>query len=135
MNWKLIFQLSVFGLIMAFGTVSLIPESREWIFWLVIFIFGALVIAKRCAGKYFLHGFFLSLVNCVWVTFAHVYFYSTYILHHADMKAPGALSTHPRVWVLLIGPVSGVVSGLIQGLLAFLASKVVKSDATGAVVK
>jgi hypothetical protein len=39
MNWKIIFQLSIFGLIMAFATVQLIPERVEPIFWLFIFRF------------------------------------------------------------------------------------------------
>jgi len=128
MNWKLIFQLSVFGLIMAFGTIALIPEKFEWIYWLVVFIFCAFVIAKRCTGKYFLHGFLLSLVNCVWVTLAHLLFYKTYTIHHADMAGPGALATHPRLWILIVGPISGVLSGLIQGLFAFILSRFVKSE-------
>ncbi len=53
MNLKLILQLSVFGLIMAFATVSLIPENIEPIFWVIIFIFCALVIARACTTKFF----------------------------------------------------------------------------------
>jgi hypothetical protein len=64
MNWKIIFQLSLFGLIMAFGTISLIKQSMEWPFWLAIFIFCAYIIAKRCPDKYFLHGFLVSIFNC-----------------------------------------------------------------------
>ena len=67
MNWKIIFQLSIFGLIMALGTVQLIPERIEPFFWLAIFAFCAWVIAKVCSGKYFLHGFLVSMVNSVWV--------------------------------------------------------------------
>jgi hypothetical protein len=55
-NWKIIFQLSIFGLIMAFATISLIPEKIEFVFWLVIFLFCAWVIAKVCNGKYFFQG-------------------------------------------------------------------------------
>jgi len=72
MNWKLIFQLSLLGLLMAAGTISLIPSNMEFIFWLLIFIFAAFIFAKRLPGKYFLHGFLLGLANCVWVTGAHV---------------------------------------------------------------
>ena len=129
MNWKLIIQLSAFGLIMAFATISLIPEKIEPAFWLVIFIFCAYVIAKVCTGKYFLQGFLVSLVNCVWITCIHIAFYSTYIAHHPNMAKMATdypmLPTHPRVAMLLTGPVAGIVSGLVLGLFAFIASKIV----------
>jgi hypothetical protein len=129
MNWKIIFQLSVFGLIMAFATVSLIPETVEFVFWLAIFIFCAYVIAKVCTGNYFLHGFFVSLVNCIWITTAHILFYSSYIAHHPNIAKMATehpfLPTHPRLAMLITGPVFGVVSGLFLGLFAFIASKIV----------
>lgn len=122
MNWKLIFQLSVFGLIMAFATISLISERVEPVFWVVIFVFCAIVIARAAPGKYFLHGFFLSLINCVWITAVHIYFYNSYAAHHVDMVNMYK-GIHPRRMMLLSGPAFGVVFGLILGLFAFVASK------------
>ena len=131
MNWKLLFQLSLFGLIMAFATVSLVPQAIEPIFWLVIFIFCGVVIAKAAPGNYFLHGFFLSIINSVWITGVHVLMYASYVAHHPDVAKmyadlPPVMAIHPRLVTLLIGIVSGVVFGLIQGLVAFIASKIVK---------
>ena len=132
MNWKLIFQLSVFGLIMAFGTVSLIPEKVEPAFWLVIFIFCAYIIAKRGVGKYFLHGFFVSIFNCVWILAVHLIFYKTFMQHHAMPSATNAnmqaMQTHPRLLMLIIGAIIGVASGLVLGLFAFIMSRFVKSE-------
>ena len=131
MNWKLIIQLSVFGLIMAIATVSLIPQTFEPLFWLVIFGFCAWVIAQACPGKYFLHGFLVSMANCVWITGVHLIFFDSYTNHHPDMaamgdKMPPGMGIHPRVLMLVFGPVVGAVSGLILGLFAFIASKIVK---------
>jgi len=136
MNWKLILQLSLLGLVMAFGTVSIIPEKIEPACWLVIFFFCAYIIAKKCTEKYFLHGFVLSLFNCVWITVIHTSYYTTYILHHADMSPaqmhmPAPMLTHPRELMLITGPIFGVVSGLFQGLFAFIASKIVKKEMAG----
>jgi len=129
MNWKIIFQLSVFGLIMAFGTISLIPENIEFIFWLAIFVFCAYVIAKTCSGKYFLNGFCVSLVNSAWITGVHILFYSTYIVHHPSIaKMSGEhplLPGHPRLAMLIMGPLFGAASGIILGLFAFIASRIV----------
>lgn len=127
MNWKLIIQLSLFGLIMAFATISLIPEKIEPAFWLVIFVFCAYVIARVCAGKYFLHGFLVSMVNCIWITGAHGFFYSSYVANHPDMAAMYT-GIHPRLMMLVYGPVAGVLFGIILGLFSFVASKIVKKN-------
>lgn len=133
MNWKIIFQLSVFGLIMAVATISLIPEKAEPVFWIAIFIFCAYIIAKVVGRKYFLHGFFVSLVNCIWVTAAHIIFYSTYIANHPSMAKMSEehplLPTHPRLAMLIMGPVVGIICGLILGLFCFIASFIVKKKA------
>jgi hypothetical protein len=50
MNWKLIFLLSLFGLAMGFATVFVLPTKIEPVFWLVIFVISAYLIAKRCAS-------------------------------------------------------------------------------------
>jgi hypothetical protein len=129
MNWKLIFTLSLFGLAMALATVFIIPSNIEPVFWLVIFIICAYFIAKKAAGKYFMHGFVLSLANCVWITAAHVLLYSTYIANHpaeAAMSAKMPMPEHPRMMMLVMGPVIGIISGVVQGLFAFIASKIVK---------
>ncbi|MBC7399568.1 MAG: hypothetical protein H7289_06460 [Mucilaginibacter sp.] len=125
MNWKLIIQLSFFGLIMAFATISLIPEKIEPAFWLVIFVFCAYVIAKVAPGKYFLHGFMVSIFNCIWITAAHGFFYDSYTAHHPDMAAMYK-GIHPRKMMLVYGPAFGVMFGVILGLFAFAASKIVK---------
>ena len=128
MNLKLILQLSAFGLIMAFATVSLIPENIEPVFWVIIFIFCALVIARACTTKFFWNGFVLSLVNSIWITAVHAVFYKSYMEHHPNMAAFN-MGTHPRLVMVSIAPVFGAVSGLIQGLFAFIASKLVSPKA------
>jgi len=129
MNWKLIFSLSLFGLAIAFATVSLIPPNVELVVWLVISVICAYIIAKKCMGKYFLHGFMVSIFNSVWITAVHIIFFTTYMANHPDMadmttKMPG----HPRLMMLIVGPVTGAVAGFILGLFAFIASKIVKKQ-------
>jgi len=125
MNWKLSFQLSMFGLIMAIGTISLIPFMVEPVFWLVIFIASAYIIAKVCTQKYFLQGLWVGLFNCVWVTSAHFIFFKTYAAHHA----PALIYPHPRIMGAVTGPIAGLVSGCLIGLFAFIASKFLKPKA------
>jgi hypothetical protein len=130
MNWKLIFQLSLFGLAMAIGTVFWIPSNIEPAFWFVIFLICAYIIAKKSTDRYFQHGFLVSLANCVWITSFHIIFFSTYISNHpqeAEMMTKMPMPEHPRLMMLMMGPVVGIVSGLVLGLFAFMASKFVKN--------
>lgn len=131
MNWKLIFQLSLFGLAMAIATVFWIPSTVEPFFWLVIFIFCAYTIAKRTHGKYFLHGFMVSIFNSVWITASHIIFYNQYIPNHPqemEMFSKMGSSADPRMMMLLVGPVFGIIFGLILGLFSFIAGKLVKKQ-------
>lgn len=126
MNWKLILQLSLFGLAMAFATVFFIPSTIEPLFWLVIFLVCAYVIATKAPGKYFLHGLMTSLVNSLWITVTHVMLFDTYIANHAqEAEMMAKLPLSPRLMMICTGPIVGVVSGVVLGLFAWIAHKIV----------
>lgn len=134
MNWKLVLLLSLFGLAMGFATVSVIPSTIEPIFWLLIFLICAYLIARYAPGRYFLHGFLVSVVNSVWITIVHVAMFYTYVANHPEYLQmteglPPALSGHPRRLMFLIGPISGVIFGIILGLFAWVASKLFRRTA------
>ena len=131
MNYKLILLLSLFGLGMAIATVYWIPSSIEPGFWLVIFLLCAYLIARNCNSKFFLHGFLLSLTNCVWITGAHIILFQTYIIHHpeeASMMSSMPTPLNPRLVMLITGIIIGIISGLIMGLFALVASRVTKQN-------
>lgn len=138
MNWKLIFQLSIFGLIMAFATISLIPEKIEPLFWLVIYLFCAYVIARVCTSKYFFNGFMVSVINCIWVTAVQIIFCVAYMKAHPDrspanMHLPAAMFNHPREAMVMMAPVFAIAFGLVLGLFSFIASKIVRKNNVPAV--
>jgi hypothetical protein len=136
MNWKLIFQLSLFGLVMGVGTVWVIPSTLEPFLWLVVFVASAYLIATRAADRYFLHGVALGLANCVWVTGAHVLWFSQYIANHpreASMMQSMPLPTHPRLKMVITGPVVGLISGIVIGLFAVIAHRLATPRARPAV--
>ena len=129
MNWKLDFQLSLIGLAMAIGTVFIIPSGVEPVFWLIVFVFCAVVIGKKCGKKFFLNGFLVSLFNCVWITSLHIFFYRHYLAFHpreAAMMSNSPLHGSSRLMMLLTGPVIGILSGLILGALSWIAGKLFK---------
>src|SRR5579864_7856394 len=124
MRWPLIFGLSLFGLAMAVGTISEIPSGAEPVFWLAIFLVCAALIARRAPRLVFLHGLALGLVNSVWVTAAHVLLLPTYLANHpreAAMSASMPFPAHPRVMMLIVGPIVGIVSGAVIGVFALVA--------------
>jgi hypothetical protein len=131
MDWKLIFQLSLFGLAMAIATVFVIPPNIEPVCWLVIFLICAYVIAKRRATGRFVHGVLLGLANSVWITAAHILLFDRYIAGHAQeaaMMKSMPLPDWPRLMMAMVGPVVGLISGIVIGLLALGAGKLVKSS-------
>jgi hypothetical protein len=129
MNGKLIFQLSLFGLAMAIATVYFIPSDIAPLFWLIIIIISAYLIAKNCTEKYFLHGLLVSILNSVWVTSIHIILIVPFMANNpreAEMMAKMPMPDSPRLMMLMTGPVVGVIFGIILGLFAFAASKIVK---------
>src|SRR5579864_794555 len=130
MNWKLILQLSLFGLAMGIATVFVIPSKIEPAFWLVIFVYCAYVIAKCSGGKNFLHGLLLGLANSVWITGAHILLFDRYVAGHAQeaaMMQNPSVPLSPRAMMAIVGPVIGLISGVVLGLFAFIAGKLVKN--------
>jgi len=129
MNWKLIFQLSLFGLAMAFATVFVVPSNVEPLLWLPIFVFCAFAIARWAPGKVFLHGLMVGILNGIWITTVHVLLYDSYLAHHAKeaaMMQAAHMPVSPRVMMAIVGPCIGVVSGVVMGLFALLAGLFVR---------
>lgn len=132
MNWKLTFELSLFALAMAFGTVFVIPPNVEPFFWLLIFVVCAYVIAMRSPKSPFLHGVVLGLVNSVWITAAHIAFFERYIAGHpqeAGMMKSMPMPSAPRLMMAITGPIVGLISGILIGVLALGAAKLLKRPA------
>ena len=127
MNFRLILLLSLFGLAMAFATVYWIPSTIEPIFWLMIFLVCAFIIARQASGKYFLHGLLVSILNSIWITAAHIALADTYLPRHPQEVALAAKmpALSPRVMMLVMGLVIGIISGLVLGLFSWVASKLV----------
>lgn len=134
MNWKLIFQLSLFGLAMAFATVFVVPSNVEPLLWLPIFILCAYLIATRAGGNPFVHGLMVGIVNSIWITAAHVLLFDQYVARHAKEAAmmaqmPNGIS--PRIMMACIGPIVGIVSGIVLGLFSLVAAWLVRRGSKG----
>lgn len=128
MNWKLILSLSLFGLAMALGTVFFIPPRIEPVCWLIIFLVCAWQVAKNVEDRFFLHGFLVSMFNCIWITGFHIIFSAEYVARHAEeskqyVKMSAQMGLSLTQSMLIMGPVIGIISGLILGLMALIASK------------
>ena len=128
MNWKLILQLSLFGLVMGVATVFVISSAVEPFCWLVVFLISAYAIARGAPGRPFLHGVAVGLANSVWVTGSHILLVNQYLARHpreAAMMSTMPMPTHPRLMMALTGPVIGLISGVVLGVFAVVATKLV----------
>jgi hypothetical protein len=129
MNWKLILQLSLFGLAMGIATVFVISSAVEPFCWLAVFLVSAYAIARGAPGRPFLHGVCVGLANSVWVTGAHILLVDQYLARHpreAAMMSSMPLPTSPRLMMALTGPVVGLVSGIVLGVIAVVTIRLMR---------
>jgi hypothetical protein len=131
-NWKLIIQLSLFGLVMAFATVFVVPPSIEPWVWLAVFAICAYLIARGAPRMHFLHGLLLGVANSVWITVVHVALFDQYLAHHAhEAEMMKSMPLPGRLIMLCVGPIVGVVSGILIGLFAMVAARLVRRGSQG----
>ena len=131
MNWRLIFALSLFGVVMAVAGLLGLTRGTEPLLWLVIFIIYAICIAQYAGGKYFLHGFLVSVLNGVWIALIHFAFFPMFLRNNPDVAASFQKFPVPislRFLNLIIGPVAGALFGVVAGLFAFVAAKLLRKN-------
>jgi hypothetical protein len=135
MNWPLIFWLSLFGLVMGVGTVFFISSGIEPFLWIGIFLISASLIASECPHRRFLHGLIVGVANSVWITAAHIVFFTHYMGSHAReaaMMKSMPLPAWPRLMMVVTGPVVGIMSGILIGTLALVIGHFVKAGGSRA---
>jgi hypothetical protein len=126
MNWGLLLRLSAFGFVMAIATISFIPQQFEYVVWPFIFGFCAYTIAKKCDDRFFIHGFMLSIINCIYIVAFHTAFFDAYASAHDAAIAMLPQGPSPRAMSAALGVVAGVISGIIQGVFCIIAAKLQK---------
>lgn len=138
MNWRLVLQLSLFGLVMGVATVFFISSSVEPFCWLVVFLVSAYAIARGAPARPFAHGVSVGLANSVWVTAAHVLLVNQYLARHAReaaMMSSMPMPDNPRLMMAIMGPVIGLVSGVVLGVFAIVAVKLVGAGRPASVAR
>ena len=129
MDWKLIFSLSLFGLAMAFATVFFISPKIEPFCWLVIFLICARQVAENAYEKYFLHGFSVGMLICVWMLIIHGMLLTQYALKHGAevakyTKMHVQMGIPVTMAMCIVGILMWLISSCILGLFSFIASKI-----------
>ena len=128
MNWKLILGLSLVGLGMAFASVFSITPDIEPICWVAIFLVSTYFVASAAPGKYFLHGFIVCVIDCIFATATQVLLSATYLSRHqlqVDMyeKIHNQTGLTAVQIILISRPVLGILIGVLVGILALISSK------------
>ena len=124
--------LSFPAIAVAFAGVYGMSSKVEPIIWFLLFVYYAYVISKQAPGKYFLHGFLVSVLNGVWIGIIHSAMSETYFANNPEMMTDYENMPHfasPAVMMLIMGPIIGAVTGLVAGLFAFLAPRVMRRRA------
>lgn len=128
MSLRLMFGLSLLGLAMAVATVFVVPLRIEPALWVGIFVFSAVLIAKRAPRSFFLHGVLVSLLDSVWVAGAHAALFDQYVHGHGHVVAMAARYGSPLMVLALAAVAAGIAAGVLLGVLAWVSSKFVVSS-------
>ncbi|HRI86540.1 MAG TPA: hypothetical protein PK536_13940 [Ignavibacteria bacterium] len=130
MNWKLILQLSLFGLLMGILSVfGLIPNGFELIPWIIIAVLSALAISKKTDKLIFTHAVIAGLFMGILTSVIQAVFFDTLLKNNPDTldgfkEIPTAME--PQYVLLFTGPFIGIIFGLVIGLLAAVFKKRLK---------
>lgn len=114
---------------MGFASVFGLTQQYEWLMWLLIGIFCAWVFARKVSDDFFLHGFYLGILDGIFNSVIESAFFSTYLANNPRMveglkDMPEAVP--PALIILIMGPIVGALSGVVFGLLTVIASKIAK---------
>jgi hypothetical protein len=134
MNWKLVLQLSGFGIAMGLGTVFFVPSKVEPILWLIIFLLSAYMIASHCVRLRFLNSLLVGLLDSLLKTTVHMVFFGAYVARHAQeiaMIRQMTSAVSPRQLILLSSPIWGLIYGTATGLLTLLLALFIKPSEIG----
>jgi hypothetical protein len=134
MNWKLVLQLSGFGIAMGLGTVFFVPSNVEPILWLIIFLLSAYMIASHCVRLRFLNSLLVGLLDSLLKTTVHMVFFGAYVARHAQeiaMIRQMTSAVSPRQLILLSSPIWGLIYGTATGLLTLLLALFIKPSEIG----
>ena len=131
MNWKQILILSSLGLLMSFVTVYWVSAKVEPFLWLIVFFYSAYRLVSNIEKRSFLHGFYLGLINCVWMTVIHIALSGTYLSNHPKeaaqfLKLQSQTGATITTWVLLTNITAGILSALVLGLFTLMAAAYIK---------
>jgi hypothetical protein len=126
MNWPLIFLLSGFGAIIGAGSLFGATHGITAYVWVIVWVFSAIMIARRTPTKFFLHGFVAGAFANLACTIIQQAFFSTYEQYNPDLtgmqnQLPGGLSV--QAVMLILAPFAAAISGSILGLFALLAHR------------
>jgi uncharacterized membrane protein YeaQ/YmgE (transglycosylase-associated protein family) len=128
MNWRLIFTLSVVGVLMGVATVLGITKGMEGLLWLIIAIFCAFWIARNVKEKHFQHGLLVGVIAGSIAPLIQVLLFSTYAANNPEIVRDAPPGWSARTLFLIMTPFIGVVSGLVLGLLTWAAGKVFRKS-------
>jgi hypothetical protein len=127
MNWRLISILSLLAIVLAAASILGFVQSHEWLLWLIVGAYCAWQFAGKVNDDFFLHGFYLGILDGILNSTAKAIFFDSYLSKNPRMveefrSLPQDLS--PQMVLLIMGPIIGAFSGVAFGVLAVLASKV-----------
>ena len=121
MNYKLIFNIALFGFVIGILNILGFSGDFEWLFWLIFLIGGSLLITKKGNEKLFLSASICGFLFAAFVYATEAIGVQQYIESNPDMRErltslPDGLQ--PGRYLISLGLIVSIINGFIMGCLA-----------------
>lgn len=129
MNYRLIFLLSLSGVVMGLLSVYVVPTRLEAAAWLPIFLLCSVVLARYTTKGHFKSGLMVGLISGLLTTLIQFMLVDVYLLHHQPeaiyfAKIAKERGVHAGPVILMMGSFMSLVSAIVMGAFSFAGYKI-----------
>ncbi|MBI2420112.1 MAG: hypothetical protein HYV28_19800 [Ignavibacteriales bacterium] len=121
MNFKLIMNLSLFGLLAGSLNVFALTAGNDWVIWVLFWILASMLLKKKVAEKFFLHAFITGALFTLLAYFVQILLFDLYVANNPVIQSTISSlepEVHPKTYFISIGLLLALGNGLILGLIA-----------------
>ncbi|MBU0508948.1 hypothetical protein KKH27_08955 [bacterium] len=127
MNWKLIFVVSLLGVLIGLVSLFGLVDLNQWFIAIMWWLIAALILGRFAHKKYFGHGLWTGVIESLVSSTLIYLFFDTYVANNpkvAEQLAQLPPGVDARSMMLINMLVGVIIGGVVLGLLTLLSGKV-----------
>jgi len=128
MNWRVVVWLGSLGVFMGIATIFGLSPHVEMVLWVVMAFVSSYVLARFVTQKLVLHGMSAGALMGAAHGILQMLFFDLYLVNNPT-AAKGFVETEgikPRMFVFVVGAITGIVYGAIVGGMGIIVARMLK---------